>query len=201
MIIEHLGKRPRIAPSAWIAPTATVCGDVNVGENARVLFGASVIAEGGRIEIGSNGIVMENAVVRSSERHSTSIGDNTLIGPCAHVVGCTIGECSFIATGAAVFHAAVLGARCEVRIHGVVHLRTHLAPDTTVPIGWVAVGNPARILPPHEHDEIWSQQQPLNFPQTVYGIDRPPAGSSKMPEVARRLSEIYGGHRSDLVIS
>ncbi len=47
MIVEHLGKTPDIHPTAYIAPNAAVCGDVTVGENSRILFGASIVAEGG----------------------------------------------------------------------------------------------------------------------------------------------------------
>ena len=47
MLIEHLGKSPRIHETAWVAPTAVLCGDVTVGENSRVLFGAILTAEGG----------------------------------------------------------------------------------------------------------------------------------------------------------
>ena len=200
MIIEHLGMRPRIHPSAYVAPTATICGDVTIGENARVLFGATIVAEGGRIEIGRNCIILENAVVRGSAKHSASIGQNVLIGPNAHVVGCVIEESAFVSTGAAVFHAAVLGARSEVRINGVVHISTQVPPDTTIPIGWIAVGNPAQVFPPHEHEKIWSVQKPLNFPQTVYGVKRRPDDGSIMPEVAEKLSRLYGSHKEDTIL-
>jgi carbonic anhydrase/acetyltransferase-like protein (isoleucine patch superfamily) len=200
MIIEHLGKVPQIHPSAYIAPNATICGDVTIGEGARVLFGAQIIAEGGKIDIGKNCIILENAVVRSKTQHSTCIGPHTLIGPNAHVVGCTIEESVFIATGAAIFHGAFLGARSEVRINGIVHLLTHLPADSLVPIGWVAVGNPAQILPPDQHEKIWAIQQPLNFPKTVYGVKRVPQGVSNMPEITERLSNIYGSHKDDTVL-
>jgi carbonic anhydrase/acetyltransferase-like protein (isoleucine patch superfamily) len=93
VIIAHLGKTPRIAASAYVAPNAVVCGDVTVGENCRIMFGAQVIAEGGSITIGDECIVMENAVLR---------------------------------------------------VDGVVHLKTFLPSNATVPIGWVAVGDPRR---------------------------------------------------------
>ena len=63
MIVEPLGKIPDIHPSAYVAPNAAVCGDVAVGKNSRILFNASIVAEGGSIRIGSNCIIMENAVV------------------------------------------------------------------------------------------------------------------------------------------
>jgi carbonic anhydrase/acetyltransferase-like protein (isoleucine patch superfamily) len=200
MLVEHLGKSPRIDETAYVAPNAVVCGDVCVGAHCRILHGACVVAEGGTIDIGQYCIILENAVVRSTARYSTSIADHVLIGPQAHVVGCTIEKEVFLATGASVFHGARLGRRCEVRINGVVHLRTHLPPSSTVPIGWVAVGDPPAILPPHEHDRIWSAQEPLDFPKSVYGVDRPSPGQSAMPEITRRLAEIYASHGSDRLI-
>ncbi len=115
MIIEHTGKRPRIDPSAWVAPDATVCGDVTIEAGARVLHGARLIGEaGGRISIGRETIVMENAVVRATSLHACAIGANCLIGPGAHVVGATVADQVFIATGAAIFHGALLGRGAEV---------------------------------------------------------------------------------------
>ncbi len=201
MLIKHLDSVPEIHPTAYVAPGAVVCGDVVVGEDSRILHGAVVVAEGGRIEIGRNCVVMHNAVVRSTLKFSTSIGDHCLIGPNAHVVGCTLGDSVFIATGAAVFHAARIGARTEVRINGVVHLKSRLDAETTVPIGWVAVGDPAEVLPPGEHDRIWSIQRPLDFPQSVYGVERAKPGETIMPEVTRRLSRLYGSHVDDEIIS
>ena len=65
MLLEHRGKRPKVHELAYVAPTATICGDVTMGENSRVLFGAVVTAEGGPVEIGAECIVMENAVIRA----------------------------------------------------------------------------------------------------------------------------------------
>jgi carbonic anhydrase/acetyltransferase-like protein (isoleucine patch superfamily) len=201
MLIKHLDSVPEIHPAAFVAPGAVVCGKVVVGEGSRILHGAVVVAEGGSLTIGRDCVVMHNAVVRSTRNYSTHIGDHCLIGPNAHVVGCSLEDSVFIATGAAVFHGARLGARSEVRINGVVHIKSLLAADTTVPIGWIAVGDPARILPPGEHDRIWSIQEPLDFPKSVYGVERPATGETIMPEVTRRLSDLYGSHVDDEVVS
>ncbi len=85
-------------------------------------------------------MIRENAVVKASPGHPTTIGDAVLVGPHASLVGCTVEDEVFIATGAAVFHGAQLGRGCEVRINGIVHVNTTLEPGATVPIGWVAVG-------------------------------------------------------------
>jgi carbonic anhydrase/acetyltransferase-like protein (isoleucine patch superfamily) len=194
MLITHDGHSPRVDPEAWVAPNAVLCGDVEVGAGSRILFGAQLIAEGGAIRIGSECIVMENAVLRSTQRHSLSIGNNCLVGPNAHLVGCTIADEVFIATGASVFHAARIGKGCEVRINAVVHLRTELEPGDMVPIGWVAVGTPAQILPPDRHDAIWQVQAPLNFPLTVYGLER---SQASMVGITRGLSQSLASHRDD----
>jgi carbonic anhydrase/acetyltransferase-like protein (isoleucine patch superfamily) len=194
MLIKHDDATPRIHPSAWVAPNAVICGNVSIGPRCRVMFGAQVVAEGGSIAIGRECIVMENAVLRSSARHSLQVGNNCLIGPNAHVVGCTLEEEVFVATGAAVFHAARLGRGSEVRINAVVHLKSHLAAGETVPIGWIAVGNPAQILPPGEHERIWQIQKPLEFPLTVYGLERSQATTKN---ITQALSQLLGSHGSD----
>jgi len=200
MLLEHQGRRPRIHPTAYVAPTATVCGDVTVGAESRVLFGAVLVAEGGPVTIGRHSIVMEQAVVRGTARHPARLGDHVLVGPHAHLSGCTVEECVFVATGASVFNGARLGARAEVRINGVVHVNTALAADATVPIGWVAVGDPAQIFPPDEHERIWAVQKPLDFPGTVFGLERPPEGQSLMPELTRRYTRALAAHRGDHVL-
>lgn len=195
MILTHAGHAPSIDADAWIAPNAVICGDVTIGAGARIAWGAQVIAEGGAIHIGRETIVLENAVLRSTPLHDLSIGDHCVIGPNTHVAGCTVEDGVFIATGASVFHAAHVGAGSEVRINAVVHLRTRLPAGATVPIGWVAVGDPVEILPPGDHERIWAIQRPLDFPQTVYGI---PRAEVDMAKIAQRMSDWLGAHRDDV---
>jgi carbonic anhydrase/acetyltransferase-like protein (isoleucine patch superfamily) len=194
MLIEHLGKSPIVDPTAFVAPNAVVCGDVSIGPGARLMFGAQVIAEGGSISIGRECIIMENAVLRSSAAHPLTIGSNCLVGPNAHVVGSTIEDEVFLATGCAVFHGSHIGTGAEVRINGVVHLKTHVSPGTTVPIGWVAVGNPAQLFPASEHEAIWKVQEPLNFPLAVYGFER---SEASMTKITQRLSQALASHLGD----
>jgi carbonic anhydrase/acetyltransferase-like protein (isoleucine patch superfamily) len=200
MILEHLGKLPHIHQSVYVAPTAVVCGDVTIGEESRVLFGAVVVSEGGPVVIGAHSIVMENAVVRGTRRHRARLGNHVLVGPRAYLTGCTVEDDVFLATGATVFNGARIEARAEVRINGVVHIKTTVLADAVVPIGWIAVGDPAEILPPQEHGRIWSIQEPLNFPRTVFGLERPAPGETIMPELTRRYCRALGRHREDRVL-
>jgi len=194
MIVTHNGKTPRVDSTAYVAPNAMLCGDVSVGPRSRIMFGAQIVAEGGSISIGAESIVMENAVLRATPRHDLSLGDNCVIGPNAHLAGCTIENEVFVATGASVFHAARVGKGSEVRINAVVHLRTHLAPGATVPIGWVAVGDPAQLFPADRHEEIWAVQKPLDFPMTVYGIER---AEADMVKITHNMADWLGSHATD----
>jgi carbonic anhydrase/acetyltransferase-like protein (isoleucine patch superfamily) len=90
--------------SAYVAPNATVCGDVTVGAGCRILFGPCVAAQGEPVHLGDNCMVMENAVIRATDKHSMKIGAHCLIDPHAHLVGCTLENCVFVATGSSIFH-------------------------------------------------------------------------------------------------
>ena len=197
MLIRHRSKSPQVHPTAYVAPNAVLCGDVTVGPECRIMFGAQLIAEGGSITLGSGCIVLENAVLRSTETHDLRVGNHCLVGPQAHVVGCSVEDEVFIATGGSVFHGARLGKGSEVRINGVVHIKTVLEPGATVPIGWVAVGVPAKLFPPGEHEAIWDIQKDLDFPCTAYGLERADASVRKITQVmAARLAT----HADDEVV-
>lgn len=197
MLIEHRGNSPKVDPSAWMAPTATISGDVEIGPESRILFGAVVTADGGPVRIGSRCVVMENAVLRGTRKHPLSIGSNVLVGPRAYLSGCTIEDEVFLATGSAVFNGARIGRRAEVRVNGTVHLRTVLPEEAVVPIGWVAVGDPANILPPDRHEEIWAIQEALDFPGEIFGVDRSP---EMMVEIMARYTRALGSHEEDRLI-
>lgn len=196
MLIEHRGRRPVVHPSATVAPNAVLCGDVTIGAGARILFGAVLTAEDGAVRVGEQSVVMEHALVRGRAGHPAEIGDRVLIGPHAHVNGAVIADEAFIATGVSIFPGASIGRGAEVRVNGVVQVNTNLEPDAVVPIGWIAVGNPAVILPPERHDEIWAIQRELDFVGTVYGSPH----ADGMREIMRRQSEFYAAHDDDAVL-
>jgi carbonic anhydrase/acetyltransferase-like protein (isoleucine patch superfamily) len=200
MILEHQGKRPRIDGSAWVAPNATICGDVTIGPESRILFGAVITAESGPVEIGTRCIVMENAVVRGVSRHPVTIGDHVLVGPHAHLSGCTVARDVFIATGACIFNGATIGERTTVRIRGIVHVRTRLPPDSVVPIGWVALGDPVQLFSPKDHDQISALLAELDFAGTVFGDRAAPRGETRMPERSRRYTRALRSYEDDRIV-
>jgi len=196
MLIEHRGHRPVVPESAYVAPSATLCGAVVLGERVRVLHGAVLTAEDGEVRVGVDTVVMENALLRGRSGHPAVIGDAVMIGPHAHVNGARVEDEAFVATGASLFPGAVVGAGAEVRINGVLQVNSRLAPGAVVPIGWIGVGDPAQLFPPDRHDDIWAVQRELDFPGTVYGVPR----GTPMRDLMARQSAFYGAHRDDRVL-
>lgn len=193
MLIEHRGHRPVVPESAYVAPSAVVCGAVTLGERARVLHGAVLTAENGVIRTGEDVVIMENALVRGRQDHPAVLGDAVLIGPHAHVNGAVIEDEVFVATGVSIFPGATAGTGSELRINSVLHVNSRLSPGTVVPIGWIAAGDPAQLFSPDQHDELWAVQQDLDFPGTVYNVPR----DTPMRDLMRRQSDFYAAHSND----
>jgi carbonic anhydrase/acetyltransferase-like protein (isoleucine patch superfamily) len=192
-LIEHRGERPVVPASAYVAPSAVLCGRVVLGERARILHGAVLTAEDGAISLGADVVVMEHALIRGRRAHPATIGDAVLIGPHAHVNGATIEDEVFVATGAALFPGAAAGAGAELRVNSVLHVNSRLEPGTVVPIGWIAAGDPAGLYSPDRHDDLWAAQQLLDFPGTVYGVPR----DTPMREIMARQTAFSGAHHDD----
>jgi carbonic anhydrase/acetyltransferase-like protein (isoleucine patch superfamily) len=141
--------------------------------------------------------VMENALVRGRADHPVLIGDAVLVGPHAHVNGATVEDEVFIATGASLFPGSVAGAGAELRINSVLQVNSRLEPGAVLPIGWIAVGDPAQLFSPDRHEDLWEVQRGLDFPGTVYGV---PRGTS-MRDIMARQSEYYGTHQEDRLVT
>jgi carbonic anhydrase/acetyltransferase-like protein (isoleucine patch superfamily) len=139
MILSFRGKTPRIASSAWIAPTATLIGDVTVGDEASVWFGAVLRGDVGRIEIGPRANVQDNAVVHTTNHTPTIIGEEVTIGHGAVLEACTIERGALIGMSAVVLHHAVVGEEALVAAGSVVTDRTHIPPRT------MAAGAPCQV--------------------------------------------------------
>lgn len=198
MLIEHDGKRPRIHATARIAPNAVVCGDVTIGAHTSIGFGAVLTAETGPVSVGERCVVMEHAVLRGTSRAPLEVGDSVLIGPHAHLSGCRLAEEVFIATNASVFPHARIGARSTIRIGAVVHIRTVLPAGCSLPILWVAVGDPPELYPPHDDERMLAHLRRLDFVSTVFGLES--GDRSYMPEAMRRYTRALARHGEDRVM-
>jgi carbonic anhydrase/acetyltransferase-like protein (isoleucine patch superfamily) len=196
MHVEHRGRRPVVPESAYVAPSAVLCGAVVLGERVRVLHGAVLTAEDGEVRVGDDVVIMENALVRGRAEHPAVIGDAVLVGPHAHINGAVLEDEVFAATGVAIFPGARAGAGSELRVNSVLHVNSRLAAGGVVPIGWVAAGDPARLFAPDQHEELWEVQRELDFPGTVYGVPR----GTPMRSIMARQVDFYGAHLDDTAI-
>src|SRR5215216_7988311 len=118
MLLRHRGHDPTVHPSAFVAATATLVGDVRVGPRARVMFGAVLDAEASRVEVGECAIICEHAVLRATavgdEDHPVLVADHVFVGPHATLLGCSVQSAGYLATAATVLHGAVVGSGSAV---------------------------------------------------------------------------------------
>ncbi|MGH7727709.1 MAG: gamma carbonic anhydrase family protein [Vulcanimicrobiaceae bacterium] len=137
MFIEYNGKVPRVAGSAFVAPTATLVGEVVVGEEASIWFGAVLRADQAPIHVGARAAVEDNAVLHASGRPLT-VGADATIGHGAVLDDCTIEPGALVGSNAVVLAGATVGAQSVVAAGSVVVADERLGPRI------VAAGAPAR---------------------------------------------------------
>lgn len=137
---RHLGKVPDTARAIWIAPNATVVGDVTLESQSSVFYGAVLRGDIARIVVGEGSNIQDNAIVHLADDLDAIIGKWCTIGHNAIVHACTIEDECLIGMGATVLDGALIGARSIVGAGAVVKQRM------VVPPGSMVLGTPARIV-------------------------------------------------------
>jgi len=194
MLIEHRGITPSVAESAYVAPTAVLCGDVEIGDDCRIMFGAVLVAEDAPVRIGPRTVIMENAIIRAWPQLPVAIGSDVMIGPGANVNGAQIDHDAFVAAGASIFPAAHIGERAIVRTNAVVHINSELPAGRVVPEGWTALGRPAEVVPPGQDERMLFSLYGMNFTKAVFGEGRAEVGM-------KNYLDLFGAHRDDRPVS
>ncbi|WP_375285651.1 gamma carbonic anhydrase family protein [Sphingomonas sp.] len=139
-LYEYKGKRPKIAASAWVAPNADVVGEVVLGEDVSVWFGAVIRGDNTPIPIGARSNIQEGAMLHSDPHAPLSVGEDCTIGHHAILHGCTIGDRVLIGMGATVLNNAVIPEDCIVGANALV------TEGKTFEPGSLIVGAPARAV-------------------------------------------------------
>ena len=134
------GRSPRIDPTAFVAPTATLIGDVTVEAGASVWFNAVLRGDNEWIELGERSQIQDNAVLHTDPGFPLKIGENCVIGHNVVLHGCTIASNSLIGMGAVVLNGAMIGKNCLVGAGAVVTEGKEF-PDNSL-----IVGAPARAV-------------------------------------------------------
>jgi carbonic anhydrase/acetyltransferase-like protein (isoleucine patch superfamily) len=155
------------------------------------------------VDIGANCVIMEHAVLRGTPQHPLTIADHVLAGPHCYLTGCTVDDEVFIATGAMVFNGARMGRASSVALGGAVHIGCVVPPETRIPIGWVAVGDPARLFPPGQASDIRAGlEEAGGFLPSVFGTNPADDRSQQMRTAMRRYSSFLSrSHQGDEPVS
>lgn len=138
-IVTFNGKTPRLGKGAFVAPTAALIGDVEIGEGASVWFGAVLRGDEAAIRIGAHTSVQDNAVIHVYKGHDTVIEDRVTIGHGAILEAC------HVASGALIGMNAVVLNRSKVGQNAVVAAGSVVLEDQEIPAFTLAAGAPAKV--------------------------------------------------------
>jgi carbonic anhydrase/acetyltransferase-like protein (isoleucine patch superfamily) len=136
------GKRPSVHPDAYIAPTAVLIGDVDIGPGASVWFGAVLRGDEAQIKVGAGANIQDNAVIHCSRDLPTLIEENASVGHSAQLEGCVVEQDAVVGMGATMLQRSRLG-RGSLLAAGAL-----LAEGSEVPAGYMAAGVPATVKKP-----------------------------------------------------
>lgn len=152
-LYTYRGRSPKVAPDAWVAPTASVIGDVEIASGASVWFGATVRGDMSYVRIGPRTSVQDNCVIHTEADGPTLIGADVTLGHGAIVHNSTVGDNVLIGMG------SVLVGGARVGDGAVIAAGALLLEGMEVPPGKVAVGVPARIVrDARPDDERWTHR-------------------------------------------
>jgi carbonic anhydrase/acetyltransferase-like protein (isoleucine patch superfamily) len=155
------------------------------------------------VSIGEYCMVGEHAVLRASAvvgPQPVEVGDHALIGPHATLLGCIVGRCSYIATGATVLQAARLGDGAVIAVGALVHARTAVPSEYFVPPMTVALGDPVRVLAPGD-PALPGAIREVGFAETAFGATAEWTDRIRRAEHATETrSAEFAAHRDDTVV-
>ena len=134
------GREPQVSPEAWIAPTATLVGDVRVEAQASVWYGAVLRADFGPIIVRRGANIQDGSVLHGGDDPVTEVGEGATVGHLCVVHGCVVHAEALIGNGATVLDGAIVGRRALVAAGCTV------PPGMVIPDGMLVLGVPARVV-------------------------------------------------------
>lgn len=141
LILPYRGVLPQIAPDTFVAPNATLIGDVHVGEQASIWFGAVVRGDVMPIRIGARSSVQDLCMVHATTGWApTLIGEDCTIGHSVLLHGCTVGDRVLIGMGSILLDGA------EIASDSILGAGSLVTTNTKIPSGVLAMGRPAKVV-------------------------------------------------------
>jgi gamma-carbonic anhydrase len=179
MFIEYHGKRPKVAASAFIAPTAVLIGDVEVGEESSVWFGAVLRGDNGPIRVGDRTSIQDNSVLHVSEDCQTIVGSDVTIGHSVIMEDCTVEDWALVGSNAVILNGAVVGRKSLIGAGSVVGANSHIPTMT------VAAGVPAKVRKALEGEAVhWCEHAPPEYVKLSRSYLRQGIGDPELHELA-----------------
>ena len=149
MIAAYAGLTPRLDPTVFVVESATVIGDVVIGAESSIWFGAVVRGDIESIRIGARSNVQDNATLHVvGGKFGTTLGDGVTVGHNAVVHGCVVEDGVLVGMGAIVLDGAVIGAESLIAAGALV------APGTRIPPRSLVLGQPGKVVRPINDDEL-----------------------------------------------
>ena len=142
MFLSFCGKFPRDEGAVFVAPNATVQGDVVLRPGSTVWYGAVLRGDDGTLTIGENTNVQDNAVLHTGPGLDVTVGRGTSVGHGAVVHGCTVGDGCLIGMHATILNGVVIGDGCLIAAGALV------PENTQVPAGSLVIGVPGKVVRP-----------------------------------------------------
>jgi len=147
-LARHLGRTPDVSRAIFVAPNATVVGDVVLGPSSSVFFGAVLRGDIQEIRVGEGTNLQDNVIVHLADDFAAVIGAWCTIGHAAIVHACTVGDECLVGMGATILDGAVIGARSIIGANSLVPQRF------TCPPGSMVYGSPAKVVRPLSKAEM-----------------------------------------------
>lgn len=153
----HLQKKPEVSRAIWVAHNATIVGDVVLGAQTSVFYGAVLRGDIAQISVGEGTNIQDNVIVHLADDLDVRIGAWCTVGHGAIVHACTVEDECLIGMGAIVLDGAVIGS------HSIVGAGALVTPGTVIPPGSMVLGKPAQVrrqLTTHEQQGIrkWAEK-------------------------------------------
>jgi len=139
-VLEYLGKRPQIGVGVFLADTARVIGDTEIGEQSSVWFGSVLRGDINRVVIGHHTNIQDNSVCHVADEFACVVGNYVTVGHRVSLHGCTVGDEVLVGMGAVLMNGVVVG---EQSIIGAAALLTE---GLQVPPGSLVYGSPAKVV-------------------------------------------------------
>lgn len=149
MTVYAIGaRRPQLDPSVWIAPNATVIGDVRLARNVSIWWNAVLRGDNDPIAVGENTNIQDGSVLHTDIGVPLTVGANVTVGHMVMLHGCTVGEGSLIGIGAIVLNHAVIGRECLIGAGSLIPERKKI-PDRSL-----VIGSPGKVVAELTDDDV-----------------------------------------------